>query len=250
MLVHLITRVSLRARGRRHFSSEALLTAQRKAAKISEWLEASKQTVGVAELASGGLISAILWTSPAAQRTFKGAGIRLAYGINREADTFGRKRARDFAKEKMSAGWDEGFGGSRVGQRESARWGLVYKDGEPHSKVGSAVHALELAHAAKFNLNTTWGIGESCVVGPEPHHRTGQPGGSGYVAVAGPGPETTGVLKLDPSDAQRSDNMLRVAQAALDLMEHLQEQYVPKDSGGGGSRIEEELLRAGGRAHD
>lgn len=94
--------------------------------------------------------------------------------------------------------------------------------GVPHSKVGSAVHALELAHAAKFNLGTTWGVGESCVVGPGPHHRTGQPAGSGYVAVAGPGPETTGVLKLEPHEALRSENMLRIVCAAFDLMEHLQ----------------------------
>ena len=48
------------------------------------------------------------------------------------------------------------------------------------------MHALELAHAAKFNLGTTWGIGDSCVPGPDPHRRTGQLAGSGYVAVAGP----------------------------------------------------------------
>ena len=40
---------------------------------------------------------------------------------------------------------------------------------------------------------------------------------------SGPSPATTGVLKLAPSDAARSGNMLRIAQAALDLMAHLQE---------------------------
>ena len=34
---------------------------------------------------------------------------------------------------------------------------------------------------------------------------------------AGPSPATTGVLKLEPSDAARSGNMLRIAQAALPL---------------------------------
>ena len=213
-----------RVRQRRYFSSEDFARAQAKANSIMGLLERSGETVGVAELASGGLISATLWTSPQAQRTFKGAGVRLAYGINREADIFGRERARDFAKEKMTSGFSGGkdFESSRVGRRESARWGLVYENGVPHSKVGSAVHALELAHAAKFNLGTTWGVGESCVAGPEPHHRTGQPAGSGFVAVAGPGSERTGVLKLGPSDAMRSANMLRVVTAALDLLEHLQ----------------------------
>ena len=90
----------------------------------------------------------------------------------------------------------------------------------------SEVHALELAHAAKLNLGTAWGVGESCVPGPEPHHRTGGLSGSGYVAVAGPKPEATGVLRLEPSDLSRSANMMRIAQAALDLMAHLQEKQL------------------------
>ena len=142
--------------------------------------------------------------------------------------------------------------------------GLVYEDGVEHSESGSAAHALELAHAAKLNLEstraahgalphrapstrctadlvhrvwhrcptpslaalaaqeTTWGIGESSVVGPEPHRRTGLLPGMGFVAVAGPSAETTGVLKIDPCDARRSENMLRFAQAAVELMVHLQ----------------------------
>ena len=82
---------------------------------------------------------------------------------------------------------DDGFRESRVGRRERARWGLVYEEGVTPSKVGTPVHALELAHAAKFNLDTTRGVGDSCVPGPDPHRRTGQPAGSGYVAVAGKG---------------------------------------------------------------
>ena len=34
---------------------------------------------------------------------------------------------------------------------------------------------------------------------------------------AGPSPATTGVLRLEPSEAARSGNMLRIAQAALPL---------------------------------
>ena len=48
---------------------------------------------------------------------------------------------------------------------------------------GTPVHALELAHAAKLNLDTAWGVGESCVPGPKPHR--GCDAGSGFVAVAG-----------------------------------------------------------------
>ena len=38
-----------------------------------------------------------------------------------------------------------------------------------------------------------------------------------YTYHAGPSPATTGVLKLEPSDAARSGNMLRIAQAELPL---------------------------------
>tara|TARA_B110001452_G_scaffold172124_1_gene144171 strand:+ start:1823 stop:2536 length:714 start_codon:yes stop_codon:yes gene_type:complete len=212
----------------RRFSSDEWSKLESKAERIAKVLVDTGEGVSVAELSSGGLISAALWTSPLAHQCFKGAGIRLAYGINRQADEEGVATARDFAKAKMSDGWEKGIEKTRIGQRERARWGLVYEDGVPHSEVGSPVHALELAHAAKFNLGTTWGIGESCVPGPGPHHRTGEAAGSGFVAVAGPQPESTGVLKLGPSDASRSANMLRFASAALDLMVAMQEKSLEK----------------------
>lgn len=207
---------------RRPFSSSEWSHLEAKAQLITKRLIQSGETVSVAEVTSGGLVSAALWTSPVAHRCFKGAGVRLAYGINRDADQQGVEKARDFAKQKMASGWSDGFEETRIAQRERARWGLVYEVGEAHSEPGTLVHALELAHAAKLNLGTAWGIGESCVPGPEPHHRTGAPAGSGSVAVAGPTPETTGVLRLQPSSASRSANMLRVARASLDLMEQLQ----------------------------
>mmetsp|Transcript_30854 Transcript_30854/g.35181 ORF Transcript_30854/g.35181 Transcript_30854/m.35181 type:complete len:222 (-) Transcript_30854:154-819(-) len=183
-------------------------TLESKAETIMENLRTKGETVGVAETTSGGLISAALWSSPIGSQAFKGAGIRLAYGINRDADQKGIEEAREFASTPMA----------------SATWGLVYEDGEEHSETGSAVHALEIAHAAKLNLGTTWGIGESSVPGPGVHRRTGVPPGMGFVAVAGPTPETTGVMKLNPSSERtRSENMAHFANAALDLMSHLQE---------------------------
>ena len=45
--------------------------------------------------------------------------VRLAYGINRDADQQGRDQARSFVEEKMSSGFgDDGFEESRVGKRE------------------------------------------------------------------------------------------------------------------------------------
>ena len=104
----------------------------------------------------------------------------------------------------------------------ACRRGLVYGEGEEHSESGSAAHALELAHAARLNLDTTWGVGESGIPGPDAHRRTGLPAGMGFVAIAGPTAETTGVLKISASNATRGENMARFAQGALDLFGHLQ----------------------------
>ena len=210
---------------RTRVATRSFSTEWRALEKLSEGviqsLDEAGETVSVAEWTSGGLISAALWSSPDAHRCFRGAGVRLAYGVNREADREGRVQARDFAREKVGSGWPDGFQDTKLGQRESARWGLVYEEGVAHSESGTAVHALELAHAAKLNLGTDWGIGESSVPGPNPHHRTGLLAGMGFVAVAGPTRETTGVLKVGPSDASRSENMACLARAAIDLMAHL-----------------------------
>ena len=56
------------------------------AGRIMENLCSRGQTVGVAETTSGGLISAALYSSPVGGRVLKGAGVRLAYGIDRSAD--------------------------------------------------------------------------------------------------------------------------------------------------------------------
>ena len=62
-----------------------------------------------------------LFTSLLGQVAFKGAGIRLAYGISREADEQAKKKTRDLASGP-----------------EAARWGLVYEDGVKHSESGTA----------------------------------------------------------------------------------------------------------------
>ena len=84
---------------------------------------------------------------------------------------------------------------------------------------------MELAHAAKLNLGSEWGIGESGVPGPH-DHRSGVLAGTGFVAVVGPDEQRTGVLQVAPLSGpqpRRSANMLRFACAALDLMPHLQQ---------------------------
>ena len=191
------------ALSRRHMSATAGVdrwgALETKANGVVDGLVAQDDTVGVAETTSGGLICAALFSHPDGSRAFKGGGLRLAYGIDRAADEAGVEAARTQA----------------VGMIE-----LEY-DGEP-TESGTAVHALELANAARLNLGTTWGVGESSVPGPQPHRRTGSPPGEGFVAVAGPTAATTGVLRLQPGHYDRSENMFRFATGALDLLALLQ----------------------------
>ena len=175
---------------------------EEKADMIMKELLSKNETVGTAETSSGGLISAALWSSPCGSRCFKGGGIRLAYGINRDADKKGIEEA----------------------QAVAAKWGILYENGVEQSVTGSMEHALEIAYAAKYNLNTTWGIGESGICGPDSHPKSMMPPGMGFVAVAGPCELTTGVIKLNPSSSRsRSENMMYFTNAALDLMKHLQQ---------------------------
>jgi len=167
-------------------------------------LHSRGETVSVAETSSGGLISASLLScalEPAGRdrrHTFAGAGVRLPRGL-KDGD------------------------GKAVNDAVFKSWGVEY-GGEEGTHAGTAVHALELAHAAKFNLDTDWGIGESGVPGPTHSSLTGFPPGTGFVAVVGPDEEHTGVLRIAPVSADGTDrmsNMARFARGALDLMEQL-----------------------------
>lgn len=211
----------------RGFSSvgDSWINLEKKADGIMNRLQERGETVGVAETATGGLISAALWSSPVGSRAFKGAGVRLVTGIDRKADAQGIADARSFANKSQNKSNDMSPLSSPAAG--GVGWALVYENGDQHSETGSAVHALELAHSAKLNLGTNWGIGESSIPGPEVHRRTGLPSGMGFVAVAGPTEDTTGVLKINESgigggSSTRGSNMARFTNAALDLMAHLQ----------------------------
>ena len=177
-----------------------------KATEIMAALHARGERVAVAETSSGGLISASLLSSPLASgdeeghRPFAGAGVRLPRGMSSTADVESKTKALE--------------------------WGVNYDfaEDEKQSHAGSAIHALELAHAAKINLQTEWGIGESSVAGPDHSKKYGLPPGMGFVAVVGPDEERTGVLKIQPTGTDdalmsaRMTNMARFAKGALDLM--------------------------------
>lgn len=171
------------------------------AEQITRSLQKRNETVGVAETSSGGLISTALFSTTAGHSVFRGAGIRLPRGLSESAGQV----AKEASDNQMLA------------------WGIEYDRDVERPQSATMIHALELAHAAKFNLGTDWGIGESGVPGPDAHPRSGLPAGIGFVAVVGPSREETAVLKVDPvGETGRLENMSRFAMAALDLMSQVQ----------------------------
>lgn len=184
------------------------------------------ETVSVAETSSGGLISASLLTRNDATAVFKGSGVRLPMGIS----TVAQQKATKAVEEYLQVHWGGETPSNKLQNNDetSLGWKMVYLNEEDanESSIGTAVHALELAHAAKINLKTHWGIGESGFA--ETHHRTGDPAGLCYVAVAGPTKETTGVLRLSPrgegEGGGMGEHMVRFTEASIDLMQHLQKQ--------------------------
>lgn len=171
------------------------------AEKVTQSLQMHRETVGVAETTSGGLISTALFSTAAGHSVFRGAGIRLPRGISESAGQV----AKEASEKQMLA------------------WGIEYSSNADRPQSATMIHALELAHAAKINLGTDWGIGESGVLGPDPHPRSGFPAGIGFVAVVGPSEKETAVLKVDPvGETSRLENMTRFALAALHLMSQVQ----------------------------
>ena len=182
---------------RRLLSEDGMRKLLPKATLVMEDLRSRGETVAVAETTSGGLISATLLGTGSDVSHFLGGGVRLPVGLSSDADADAKTAANALL----------------------TTWGVMY-DGEATSS-GTMEHALELAHAAKLNLRSDWGIGESGVPGPA-HHRTGLPPGMGFVAVVGPTQELSGVLKLSPNNLGRLENMSRFAKAAVDLFAVLQ----------------------------
>jgi PncC family amidohydrolase len=118
------------------------------AEKIGEILKARRETVGVAESSSGGLISAALLAIPGASAYYLGGGV--VYTLQ------SRRALLDLP--------DSAFAGLR---------GL------------SEELALVLARGARQRFATTWAISEIGAAGPT-GSRYGDPPGTSCIAVAGP----------------------------------------------------------------
>ncbi|MFI1962531.1 CinA family protein [Streptomyces pathocidini] len=147
------------------------------AADVLGLLEGRGQTVAVAESLTGGLVAAELTAVPGASKTFRGSVTAYATDLKREL---------------------LGVDGALLGER-----GAVDAD-----------VAEEMAAGVAGLLGADWGVGTTGVAGPEP--QDGQPVGTVYIAVAGPG-GAGGVrgLKLDGGRAEIRSHTVRAALALL-----------------------------------
>lgn len=124
-------------------------------------LAARGETLAVAESLTGGLVAADITSVPGASRVFRGSV--TAYATELKRDVLGVDGA------------------------------LLEERGAVDAEV-----ACQMARGVREALGADWGIATTGVAGPQP--QDGQPVGTVYVAVAGPGVPTVGErLALDGS---------------------------------------------------
>src|SRR6266404_6287569 len=149
------------------------------AKRVGEKLKARKETIGVSESSSGGLVSAVLLAVPGASAYFMGGAV-----------VYTRPAGEAFltaTKEK------------RAGIRSSS---------EPWATLA--------AELVRERLNTTWGLAETGASGPT-GNSYGDPAGHTCVAVVGPKGKVARTLRTGSAD--RVANMRAFAAEALKLMD-------------------------------
>jgi PncC family amidohydrolase len=149
------------------------------AKRVGEKLKARKETIGVSESSSGGLVSAVLLAVPGASAYFMGGAV-----------VYTRPAGEAFLTATPS---------KRSGIRSSS---------EPW--------ALLAAELVRGQLNTTWGLAETGAAGPT-GNSYGDPAGHTCVAVVGPKGKIARTLRTGSAD--RVANMQAFAAEALKLMD-------------------------------
>lgn len=149
------------------------------AEKVALELIARKQTIGVAESSTGGLISAALLAVPGASAYFIGGGVIYT----RDA----RRVLMDIPDAAFRA----------KGMRSSS---------EPYAEL--------LARTIRERLGCDWGLSETGASGPT-GNRYGDDAGHSCIAVAGPRNE---VMTLETGSSDRQENMQAFAQTALTFL--------------------------------
>lgn len=148
---------------------------------VAAKLTSRGETVGVAEGAAGGLISAALLAIPGASKYYVGGGVIYTRAAK------------------------EGLLGDRL-------------ETPPKLRGASEPWVRWLAQSARLALGTTWGIGEGGAAGPANPY--GDPPGHAWVAVAGPDGTVRTRHVLTGID-DRPTNMVEFAKAALALLDEV-----------------------------
>lgn len=133
------------------------------AADVLRMLAERDQTLAVAESLTGGMVAAELTAVPGASRVFRGSVTAYATELKHRV-----------------LGVDAG---------------LLAAEGAVHPQV-----AAEMAAGVRRLMDATWGVATTGVAGPEP--QDGQPVGTVFVAVEGPGSRKTARLRLNGSRAE------------------------------------------------
>src|SRR5262249_3268866 len=162
--------------GRRIEGMESLLPL---AKRVGEKLKARKETVGVSESSSGGLVSAVLLAVPGASAYFMGGAV-----------VYTRPAGEAFLTATPSR---------RAGIRSSS---------EPWASLA--------AELVRERLNTTWGLAETGASGPTGNSYA-DPAGHTCVAVVGPKGKLARTLRTGSND--RVANMRAFAAEALKLLD-------------------------------
>ncbi len=158
-------------------------------ARVGAMLLDRRQTIAVADGATGGLILAGLVTVPGATRFCRGGGI--VYSLKGREILLGLPRD-------------------------------VYADME---SVTEAYAALQ-ARAIRDRFGAQWGIAESGAAGPDAHPR-GAPAGRSCIAIAGP--DRDGAMTFETGMNDRIANMGAFAKAALRFLAETLEQKVVRN---------------------
>jgi PncC family amidohydrolase len=148
------------------------------AAAVGEALKERGETVAVAESSSGGLIAAALLSVPGASAYFRGGG--TVY----------------------------------TGDAKRVLMGLTQEAMEA-DRAATEPHALQLADAARTQLDATWGIGETGAAGPT-GNRYGDAAGHCCIGVTGPASKAA---TLATGSEGRYENMIAFAEGALRLLQ-------------------------------
>lgn len=164
------------------------------AADVLRLLAESNGTVAVAESLTGGMVAAELTAVPGASKSFRGSVTAYATELKHRV-----------------LGVDAG---------------LLAAEGAVNAQV-----ADEMAAGVRRLLGASWGIATTGVAGPDP--QDGQPVGTVFIAVAGPGGRKTARLRLKGSRAEiRRESTRTVLELfSSELRENLRGQDTEQDGG-------------------